>query len=258
MKKALSILIVSILSIILMSCQEITYDDIFLDYTNYLEDQQTTYNERLAMFQTLNEEVILAMISIESDIPSLNSVMLGSGVIYDEDEDYYYALTNSHVIGADMTYSHIITVTDVFGNEYDAALEMYDASYDLAMIRFSKGDTSLYAIPMHDDNLAYKVPVIVLGHPDGQVNAITMGSYLDMRTIDVERTSVGKIEFPVMQLDVPVQSGSSGSVVVDEDFVMVGLIFAGSFVENTDDIIYSYAVPIESVHEFLNVEADPS
>lgn len=251
MKKILSIIGLFLLGVSLVGCEPVTYESVQEDYTNYLEQHNDAYESIMLFYNELNNEWIKGVITVKSAIGSLDYSAVGSGFIYAEDENYYYALTNSHVIGGDMRFNHIIKAIDAYGVSYDASLIAYETDYDLATIRFSKGSNDLLYIPFSLVNPEYRDIVSVLGHPNGQVNAINIGYYTDLTTVSLSDQAIGTVRFPVLRLDVPVEPGSSGSVVMNEDYQVVGVVFAGSYDDDSSIATRSFAIPIEKVYEYL-------
>ncbi len=251
MKKGILFVLIMLISFSLASCQPLTYDEIRSSYGSFIADNADDYNELVSIYNHISSEIVKSTVMIKNTISILDFSSLGSGVIFDEDDTYYYVMTNSHVIGADDTYIHNITVTLVNGDVIDATLVSYDIAYDIAVVKFIKGTRDIDVIMMADENAHQDETVIILGHPNGQLQAMTIGYYLEMVTLTLDDNAIGQVEFPVFRLSAPVQSGSSGSVVINEEFAMVGLVFAGNFVGTDTSTHYSYAIPIEKVYEFL-------
>lgn len=253
MKKTLVFLMILIITLTLTGCVEITYEGVYDSYQSYLDDNNDDYDQLMSFYNELNTEWIKGTITVKSIITELDFSSVGTGFIYAEDEDYYYALTNSHVIGGGIYYQHIIHALDLTGLSYDATLIAYDTDYDLAAIKFLKGDNDLLYIPFAEHSPEYRDYVSVLGHPDGQVNGLMIGYYLDMTTLSLSAQSIGTVDFSVLKLTVPVQPGSSGSVVMNMNYEAVGVLFAGSYGDETDIFTtYSFAIPVEKVKEFLD------
>ncbi len=251
MKKTILFILTILISLSLVSCKPVTYDELRNEYITFIDEHRMDYDMLMDIYNTMSYDLVYATITVTNVIEELDYSAIGSGVIYDEDASYYYALTNSHVIGADKTYLHHIEVTLANGVKKDATLMAFDITYDLAVIRFSKSDVEAVVIEMASENPSTNTIVMVLGHPDGQVNAMTIGYYEDNVNLELTAGSIGQIEFDVFKLSAPVQSGSSGSVAINESYRMIGLIFAGDL--NSDDIFssFSYAIPIEKIYEFL-------
>ena len=92
-----------------------------------------------------------------------------------------------------------------------------------------------------------------MGYPESQSNTIHMGTVLDYGAvnIDVDDTVIN-VTFDVIIADIPVKSGSSGSAVLNDQFQLIGIVFAGNFPDDTDVADYAFMIPILRVKEFLN------
>ena len=103
----------------------------------------------------------------------------GSGIIFSDNNGYYYALTNNHVIFNDTNYSNFaLTAIDYTGKEYNAEMVAADASYDLALVKFKKADYPLSVLSLRTTNPTIGEEIISIGQPLGQNNAITFGKVL--------------------------------------------------------------------------------
>ena len=254
MRKLLILSVILCSGVLFYGCQAKTYEDAYETYASYIADSQDTYEDLLTTYNEMTTTWIKTSVMINNVIDTLDFSASGSGVIIFDDDTYYYVLTNSHVIGGEhlLDYQHDITVIDMTGLTYSASLVAMDDDFDLAVIQFMKTQVVYPEIVLANSNPDHAINVAVLGHPNRQVNAITVGKYLDMTTVDLDDQSIGEVTFPVMKLDVPVQAGSSGSLVMNEEHQMIGLIFAGNFYNGSNATLYSYAIPIESIHAFLN------
>ena len=247
MKKIILSFMMICLTLTFFGCKAKTYDDIYQTYTSYLDTQFESYETLMETYNHLTYNVMQTVVTVKGTSPDIGYGSTGSCVIFAENDDFVYVLTIIHVIiFGDTTYRDI-NIIDAFGHTHTSTLITYDLTFDLAALKIAKKTYDLPTVAMADVNLDVKTNVAVLGHPNGQANAITIGYFFNMTTIDLEGYAVSQVEFPVLKLNVPVQSGSSGSVVVNEEGLMVGLIFAG----NNDLISPSYAIPIEEVYRFL-------
>ncbi|MGN1061331.1 MAG: trypsin-like peptidase domain-containing protein, partial [Candidatus Coproplasma sp.] len=125
----------------------------------------------------------------------LQGTGLGSGVVFEEDENYYYALTNNHVITDEVNgvkYSVIYSVTDIYGTTYggqsapnEVSLVMSDGDdNDIAIIKFKKHSDAAYTLPKanytarKDTNMVPNEFVIAVGNPSGVNNIVTYGEMI--------------------------------------------------------------------------------
>lgn len=236
---------------VLASCAEVkTYDDLYGEYQTHLTENIEKYQEQIDYFNHISTEVIKSVVLVEKNATSGSST--GSGVIIKSDALYYYVLTNNHVVYISSGFAEY-TITDYLGNEYSATLVVRDADYDLAVLRFRKRTTVLEYIEFATVNPFYDAELAVLGYPSFQRNAITLGNVIDYGIITIEGTSdnIINVDFEVLVSDSPVKTGSSGSVVINDLFQLVGIVYAGNFIDNSSVSEYSFAIPVLKVLEFL-------
>ncbi len=238
MKRLFFILILSITVVSLSSCK---YLDIFVD--DDVSAFQATIIESRDYIRT--SSIRVETVTYRGGlISSIASESQGSGVIYAEDETYYYALTNFHVIdtGDSEDFDHTIYVFE-YEEAVPAELIAQDQAYDLAVLRFEKGD---FTIPLMDLTKRLDIPlergemVLAVGSPS-RINAIvTFGEYKSMINID-------NVEFKVIFHDALIYSGSSGGALTDANGYIIGINTWGSSDNNAGGL----AVPIDKVIEFL-------
>lgn len=188
----------------------------------------------------------------------LQGTSLGSGVVFDEDENYYYALTNNHVITNvidGVTYSTIYTVTDIYGTTYGGQYRPNDVTVvssdgndnDIAIIRFKKQSGAGYVLPKvnytarAETNMVPGEFVLAVGNPSGVNNIVTFGEMIGW-------ASIGNVSYSVLHHNALINPGNSGGALCDIDGNLLGLNTWGS--ENTDDD--NYCVSLKQINEFIN------
>ncbi|MDO9628665.1 MAG: S1C family serine protease [Acholeplasmataceae bacterium] len=256
MKKIYSFLIVLMILIGLSGCTTIrTYEDLLLDYQTHLEENKEVYQSYIDYFNHISTETIQSVVLVKKIVTGSTGSTTGSGVIYKEDANYYYVLTNNHVVYYAGSSSISYTVSDYYGNDYTATRIVTASSYDLAIVRFRKTTVVLEVIEFAEKNAPVNSQVAVLGDPSYQINAIPLGVDRDYTTIDIESSNpdVINVNFPVLVSDAPVKSGSSGSLVINEDYQLTGIVYAGNFTNSSDTSQYSFAIPLDKVLEFLEL-----
>lgn len=177
----------------------------------------------------------------------------GSGIIFSEDENYYYALTNNHVIFNSTNYNNFtLTAVDYVGNEYSAQMLAAEAAYDLALISFKKSTTTLSVLSLASTDPEVGAQIISIGQPLGQNNAVTFGKVLSYEQIKVGNASEEQsdVNFPAMKHSAPTESGSSGGAILDLDLNVCAIHYAGSK-SNAGDFVAGYAVQATKIIEFL-------
>lgn len=181
---------------------------------------------------------------------------VGSGVIFDEDDDYYYALTNYHVITPtynNRTYSTLYTVTDVNGTEYDAALVLGSESEDVAIISFTKSSaeadessTTSYTLGKADytaraeNNVCANEFVFAVGNPSGVANIVTYGQVVGW-------TYIQNVSYAVVNHTALINAGNSGGALCDIDGNLLGLNTWGSSGTDSDN----FAIPLSKINQYI-------
>ncbi len=191
-------------------------------------------------------------------ISRATSDSIGSGIIFNEDDYYYYALTNNHVVYYDRTQYNSVSyyVYDCYNTTYQSRnvrVLYQSADYDLALIRFSKGERELEKVKFA--RISQTDKVFTLGNPKSLSNAISLGDYSGERQFSpsVEDTDKSNVEFEVLMHNAFIDNGSSGGGVFNFNLELVGISFASSVSKETNEFIRGYAIPIEKVREFINL-----
>lgn len=175
----------------------------------------------------------------------------GSGVIFDEDDRYYYVLTNCHVAEAEEGYnSRKYSVIDCYGNSHTASLLALGEDYDLAVLTFAKGNTELLALRFADEAGVVGDNVVAIGTPGGIDNNITFGKITRIKAL--EEGAVGYLAFDVVWHDAPMDHGSSGGVLLNDEFKIVGINYAVGTSSGGAEFVCGLSVPYEKVIEFVN------
>lgn len=256
MKRKLFILVILIgISFGLSSCiQEMTYDDLLLEYQQDIESRQDTYQNYVDIYDHLSNITMQSVVKITNQLSFSAFSSIGSGFIFFEDETSYYVLTNHHVVYNDTAQTATITVTDYLGRDHVASLLALDNTYDLAVLSFPKLLFDIEPLTFSQSALLFEDLVIAMGYPNGQINSMTIGELVDYDQIPVSNDSdeIG-VEFDVLITDVPVEPGSSGSVVINENYEVVGIIYAGNFMNSNETSEFSFAIPLEKIFEFFDL-----
>ena len=176
-----------------------------------------------------------------------NFTSKGSGVVYKEDAEYFYVLTNYHVIEdqgcPNVTYAiYLLNFTDE-EDAIEAEIVAFDEDYDLAVLRFLKDDFDIRLIDIQarfNTTLRRGEMVLSVGNPSGVDAIVTYGEYLRMTNIDM-------VDFPVIYHSAMIYSGNSGGALTDIDGNLIGINTWGN-PDNTEGL----AIPLTKIHEFLD------
>ncbi|MBN2268749.1 MAG: serine protease [Acholeplasmataceae bacterium] len=254
MKKLFALWVIILFTFTLSSCEGIkTYQDLDLEFTTHLEYYKEDYQSKIDYYNTLSTRTILSVVKIETINYMPFSSSTGSGVIFTQDDTNYFILTNNHVTYSENEGRTDFSVYDYQGNKYTATLLASDTSYDLAVLKMPKGDLVIENLIFSSKNPMIDERIAILGYPHEQANAITLGKVLSYQNVNISNpiSDVIKVDFDVIVSDTPVKQGSSGSVVVNNQFQVIGILFAGNFGESEDFSTFSFSIPVEKVIEFL-------
>ncbi len=216
-----------------------------------------TFDYREAL-NKISSEYIKACVGIEVihakttfGVPTDTHKVTGSGVIFEEKDGIYYVLTNCHVTRNVSGFnSREYSVIDCFGNSRTATVLAQNAEYDLALLAVKKENVALATLSFSDTTSKLGDVVIAVGSPGGLDNNITFGNVNEIER--QETSAVGYLDFPVIWHDAPMDHGSSGGVLMNDRFQIVGINYAVGTSASTGDFICGLAVPCDKVLEFIN------
>jgi S1-C subfamily serine protease len=168
----------------------------------------------------------------------------GSGFIYKKDENYYYALTNFHVIDPQDATEVDYKVRFSSGREVvGTVIAMGDSNTDLAVIRFPiSGETAPLTAINRVEAVKKNEFALVVGNPSGLQNVVTptqiqgIGNYLKGIEMEVYVFSY------VMDAH-----GNSGGAVVDLDGELLGILTW----QGAEEQDKKFAIPQSVILEFL-------
>lgn len=173
---------------------------------------------------------------------------LGSGIIFDEDDDEYYIMTNSHVVeGADS-----LAVNFVGDIQTEAKLVGKDTVNDIAVVKVDKNKLDIETLsnvriaPLGDsDQLEVGQLAIAIGTPATEAlnNTVTTGIISAVeRNITISGNSM-----KVIQTDAAINPGNSGGALVGPTGEVIGMNVAKTV--NTEGI--GFSIPINKVKEVV-------
>ena len=137
---------------------------------------------------------------------------LGSGFVYKKDEDYYYALTNKHVIDSKDADEVSYMVRLNSGLEVEGDVIATSDTYDLAVIRFPISDEDIPLTVINPDkSISDNMFVLVVGNPSGLQNVVTPTKIIDYGPF------LKDVDYPVIVLiyDMDAQGNSGGPSLID-------------------------------------------
>ncbi len=234
--------------------EELKYE---YDFSKKVKKDFTLYARYLKDVSEIVNKVRKTALKSTIGILSLTQLSSGSGVVFDSDNDYHYALTNNHVINVKENGIKTFNVKDYVGDIYSASLVCSNPNYDLAVLKFRKKKTLIPTIEFNEvgfNDKSYRVASI--GHPEMEDNVITNGyvyGYYDAPKLEGTKDFQSNVNFSVLKHDAKIYAGSSGGPLIDFDMKLVGINYAGLYIKETGAFINGYAIPVEKVKEFLDL-----
>lgn len=218
-----------------------SYDLPVADYNDILvETRDKIRHANIAINATLYEERDLFPWGPSTSIKAFSK---GSGFIYLEADDYFYAVTNYHVVDPSGLIARYQVKTAEDEISVEATLVAGSAELDLAVLRFPKGNRTTI-IPINIVNRAFtqfvdNELVLAIGNPQSLENNVTFGVYIELQMI-------ANVEYPVIMHNAIIHEGSSGGALVDVDGNLLGVNTWG--VEDEDT---AFAIPNDVLYMFL-------
>lgn len=258
--------IIVCLSIFLVSCKEFlsfAYEDYQIIETSFSIDEAHNHIN-LTMEERVNKislEIMKSNVTVTTHVytPLLflrvrEKEFFGSGVIFYENDDFYYVLTNQHVVALlRNTTTASYQIIDYQQKVYDAYL--YEGSQsvddDLAILFFEKGDKEYPLMVMNERELEVGEPIIAIGQPNGQKNTITFGT-IEAFTATNVKNRYGEStfrDFLAIKHSAFVDSGSSGGMLLNYNLQLIGVNFAG--LEEDDMHLYTFSIPVSVILSYL-------
>ena len=172
----------------------------------------------------------------------------GSGIIYSEDDEKVYIVTNNHVVENATEASISITGSE----QVKAKLVGKDAASDVAVISVLKSDLKAAGIENvtlaqfgDSDSLQVGEYVLAIGNALGEGKTTTRGIIsAQNKTIDIDGKKMNMI-----QTDAAINPGNSGGALVNSAGQVIGINtakYSSSSVEGT-----GFAIPINSAQEVI-------
>jgi len=237
MKKLLIVFLV----LILVGCQQINEDELKQEIKNeILEEMQSQivdFNEQL---KSVSSQAKNCTIVVEITLPD-ESKSHGSGVIYEQDSNDYYVITNEHVI----RYYQSIEVYLPNQDRYlSASFIKSDPTVDLAILKITTGEV-LDICELEPVDYMVGELVLSVGTPIDldYLNTVTLGI-------------ISKIDDDFIQHDAAVNPGSSGGPLFNLEGQIIGINVSklnttSSGGSNITVIGIGFSIPIEVVIEFI-------
>ncbi|MFQ5523204.1 MAG: S1C family serine protease [Acidimicrobiia bacterium] len=183
--------------------------------------------------------VIPSTVAVE--VASLLGAGSGSGVVWTDNGDNGYIVTNHHVIAG----AEEILVVFSDGARYRAELVGSDPLTDIAVLKVDRPDLVPIAVG-NSENLVVGEPAIAVGNPLGLEGGPTVSAGIISALDRALAVSGGNVLYGLIQTDAPIAPGSSGGALVDAEGRLIGITTAIA-VSNVGAEGVGFAVPVDLV-----------
>lgn len=207
--------------------------------TEQLTTEDDSYIDIEPILLATKEKMIQANVYIQTFFS--NQLEIGSGTIINEDESYYYIITNYHVIDGNSNVIESSTIQTYDGVSSDYEILKTDEIKDLAYLRISKSNrseiTPLNLVYLNTQELD---PFsICVGNPFGNLSIVNFGTI-------IRETYIQELEVThqVIEHNINLGEGSSGGALCNTYGQLLGLNTW------TKDGLF-YAIPSSVINTFL-------
>lgn len=145
-------------------------------------------------------------------------------------------VTNFHVIDK----MKVIQVSFSNGDIYTAEIIKENPENDIALLKMTDHKEELFSLRLSDQKIEANQPIYIIGNPLAHTFIVNEGTSGDMI-----RSS---LHSDVLLIDVPVHSGNSGSPVITEEGLVVGMVYA------TTEKDKGLAIPAKQILELLDTD----
>jgi S1-C subfamily serine protease len=212
-------------------------------YENYI-----TYLNRL---EHLENQAFLNAVKIKIEVSETKTIF-GSGVIYQNEGNKIYVLTNYHLVYEESNHQDILII-DYLEVQHQATFVYGRADYDLAILVFEQSSEHDLNINILNQPLNPPYGTYISGYPKGETYQMIYGTFTNFEIIELKGDigEIIKVNFDVMSILLKSESGSSGSAVYDLYGHLIGLVFAGNTIPN--DLSETYIIPSYEIIRFLDL-----
>lgn len=238
-----------IITIFIIFVSLITVNEIF-PIVKEKEMKERVFNEFDDNISELEKSIIGIIPKSESgEYTSYTGI--GSGVIFEKQDNRYYVLTALHVIDyenstfkaftkntnfsgkiiqPDNRINFMIPDEEYYSSLLDLNVEYKSETTDLAIVSFTS-DEDLPVLEFETSNINIGDKIICIGHPEGNRYVTTYG-YITSNLKDssyVTNISKMKIRDKVIEHNAYMNHGNSGGAAINENLKLVGINVGGSF-----------------------------
>ncbi len=192
-------------------------------------------------------------VNVKSDLwgYGMRNISSGSGVLYKEDKENYYIITNNHVIQDGAKISIRLDEKDIpvtlVGSDYDT---------DIAVLKLEKSEIDLkLTVPVIRDIKDLKIGenVFAIGNALGYGQSVTKGIISALER-DVDNRA-SKFSYKLIQTDAAINPGNSGGALVDSKGRVIGINVLKIAMTNSGRGVegMGFAIPISAAKNISDV-----
>lgn len=234
-------------------------EDLRIEYQPSLTDVE---NLIMAVVQN-NERAIIGVSNLSRTStlpPQYQLASTGSGFIYDyDDEGYYYAITNAHVVEEADKISVVlyneeqVDAVPIYGTQIYVA----DAESDIGVIKFKYDKEPLKVVEITDSEAVLKGQLaIAIGNPLGYdyFASVTMGVISGLArgvSIDYNNDQVNDWTAKLIQHDAAISPGNSGGPLFDINGRVIGV--NNMKIVDSDVSNIGFAIPSNTALEIATI-----
>lgn len=229
-----------------------------VQYNNETSTTEAVKLVQEAVVSVLNYQTISGTSSVfgGEDSSELAVAGEGSGVIYKQNDDTAFLVTNTHVIAG----AEKIEIQLASGEKVEGELVGSDTYSDIAVIKISADKVTTVAEFADSDTLNVGETAIAIGSPLGSVyaNSVTQGIVSSLsRTVTSESEDGQTISTNAIQTDTAINPGNSGGPLINIQGQVIGITSSKitSISASTTDVAVEgmgFAIPSNDVVAIIN------
>ena len=205
-------------------------------------DENLSYADVVALVDHSVVEITTNYVVSGSMFSQYVSSGAGSGVIFAQEGNVGYIVTNNHVIAGATS----IKVRLKNGTELDATLVGTDSMTDLAVLTVNTEEKLTVSVLGDSDSLVVGQEVIAIGNPLGELGGTVTNGIVSALERDVK---IDGENMTLLQTNAAVNPGNSGGGLFNMRGELIGVVNAKSSGDDVEGL--GFAIPVNTVHKII-------
>lgn len=194
--------------------------------------------------QSIRDSVVIVRKEVQS-FGGTQVLGTGSGVIYKEDNEAFYIITNAHVVSG----GHLFNVGLTEAQQYPAELLGLDNDSDIATLKLLKSDLEAADVPVvaragNSTDLFVGETVLAVGNALGYGQSVTKGI---VSAVGRDIEGMKNAAYRLIQTDAAINPGNSGGALVNAAGEVVGINTVK--IASTEVEGVGFAIPMEAAKQ---------